>query len=102
VTWEEFLGELPEVLDSGTSTAITIGTAPLDRSGWFDYLSLRTNGYDFHMALTAGEIPWTDDSVRAVFANWRKIDMGAFIDNHAAIDWQEAAALLVQGEAAPT
>ena len=37
----------------------------LARGRLFDYLYLRTNGYDFHMQLTAGEIPWTDDSVRA-------------------------------------
>ena len=62
--------------------------------GWFDYLNLRTHGYDFHMALTAGEVEWTDDRVRETFANWRELlDMGAFIDDHTAYSWQEAQAL---------
>ena len=40
------------------------------RRAWFDYLNLRTNGYDFHMELTNGEVPWTDDRVKAIFAEW--------------------------------
>jgi len=37
----------------------------------FDYLNLRTNDYDFHMALTKGEVARTDGRVRATMANWR-------------------------------
>jgi multiple sugar transport system substrate-binding protein len=32
---------------------------------------MRTNGFDFHMELARGEVPWTDDRVRQTFANWR-------------------------------
>jgi multiple sugar transport system substrate-binding protein len=67
----------------------------------FDYLNLRTNGYDFHMALTKGEIKWTDDRVLATMANWKEmIDADFFIENHAAYSWQEALAPMVQGKAA--
>ena len=38
-----------------------------------DYLNMRTNGFDFHMELARGEIAWTDDRVRATFANWRTL-----------------------------
>jgi multiple sugar transport system substrate-binding protein len=53
------------------------------------------------MALTNGEIAWTDDRVKQTFANWRElIDMGAFIDNHQSYSWQEALPFMVKGEAA--
>ena len=60
---------------------------------------MRTNGYEWHMDLTAGKVAWTDQKVRDVFAQWARIQ--PFITaNAAAIDWQDAAALLVQGKAA--
>ena len=100
-TWEEELANCQVILDSGRK-CYTIGTRFLwTAGGWFDYLNLRTHGYDFHMALTAGEIPWTDDRVRETFARWRELlDMGAFIDDHTAYTWQEAQPFLVNGEAA--
>ena len=99
-TWEEEITNCQAILDSGRK-CYTIGTRFLwTAGGWFDYLNLRTHGYDFHMALTANEIPWTDDRVRETFANWRQlIDMGAFIDNHTAYTWQEAQPYLVNGDA---
>ncbi len=51
------------------------------------------------MDLTAGKVAWTDDRVKATFAEWAKI-VPYTTANHAAIDWQDAAALLVQGKAA--
>lgn len=100
-TWEEEKANCQAILDSGRK-CYTIGTRFLwTAAGWFDYLNLRTHGYDFHMALTAGEIPWTDDRVRETFANWRElIDMGAFIDNHTAYTWQEAQTYMVNDRAA--
>lgn len=100
-TWEEEKANCQVILDSGRK-CYTIGTRFLwTAGGWFDYLNLRTHGYDFHMALTAGEIEWTDDRVRETFAKWRElIDMGAFIDDHTAYTWQEAQPFLVNGEAA--
>ena len=100
-TWEEEIENCQAILDSGRK-CYAIGTRFLwTAGGWFDYLNLRTHGYDFHMALTANEIPWTDDRVRETFAKWRElIDMGAFIDNHTAYTWQEAQPYLVNGQAA--
>ena len=62
---------------------------------------MRTNGYDYHAALTAGQEKWDSEKTRATFANWRElIDMGAFIDNHQTYSWQEAMPFMVNGEAA--
>ena len=44
-------------------------------------------------------MPWTDDRVKKVFAEWATIQPYTSA-NHAAIDWQDAAALLSQGKAA--
>lgn len=100
-TWEEEKANCAAIVASGRA-CYTIGTKFLwTAGGWFDYLNLRTNGYDFHMALTQGEVQWTDDRVRAVFAKWRElIDMGAFIANHQTYSWQEALPFIVNGEAA--
>ena len=100
-TWEEEKANCAKIVASGRA-CYTIGTKYLwTAGGWFDYLNLRTNGYDFHMALTQGEVEWTGERVRAVFAKWRElIDMGAFIANHQTYSWQEALPFIVNGEAA--
>ncbi|SFS01306.1 ABC transporter substrate-binding protein [Yoonia litorea] len=99
--WEEELANCQTLLDNGIK-CYTIGTKFLwTAGGWFDYINSRTNGYDFHMELARGEVPWTDDRVRQTFANWRQlIDMGAFIDDHQTYSWQEALPFMVNGEAA--
>jgi multiple sugar transport system substrate-binding protein len=97
--WDEFIANCEKFSAAGID-CLTTGTKALwPGAGIFDYMNLRTNGYEHHQALTSGEIAWTDDTVKATFAEWSKVQ--PFITaNHAAIDWQDAAALLVQGKAA--
>ena len=99
--WDEFIAA-GETLKANGITPITIGSKYLwTAGGVFDYLNLRTNGYDFHMALTSGDIAWTDERVRATMANYQQlIDGGFFLENHAALSWQEALAPMANGEAA--
>ncbi len=91
-----------ETLRAAGITPITTGSQFLwPLGGVFDYLNLRTNGYDFHNQLTAGEVPYTDERTRATFANWqRMLDAECFVDNHATMDWQDALAGFNNGEAA--
>ena len=98
--FEEMVSNCQVMIDSGRK-CYTIGTKWLwTASGWFDYLNMRTHGFDFHMAMARGEIPWTDDRVRQTFANWQRlVDMGAFVDDHQNKDWQQSLPLLVSGEA---
>lgn len=98
-TWDEFIANCAKFQAAGVDCLTTGSKALWPTAGIFDYLDLRTNGYDFHMQLTSGDIPWTDDRVKAVFAEWAKV-VPYTTANHAAIDWQDAAALLVQGKAA--
>jgi len=100
-TFDQEIANCQVVLDSGRK-CYAIGTKFLwTAGGWFDYLNMRTNGFDHHMALARGEISWTEDEgVRETFANWRKlIDMGAFIDDHQSYSWQEALNFFNNGEA---
>ena len=100
-TWTEELANCQVLLDNGVK-CYTIGTKFLWTAGdWFDYLNMRTNGFDFHMQLASGEASWTSDEVRATFANWQQlIDMGAFIENHQTYSWQEALPFMIKGDAA--
>ncbi|MEX0351573.1 MAG: ABC transporter substrate-binding protein [Paracoccaceae bacterium] len=99
-TWEEEKANCEKIVASGRA-CYTIGTKFLwTAGGWFDYLNMRTNGYDFHNQLANGEISWEDDRVKQTFMNWKElIDMGAFIDNHQTYSWQEALPFMVNGEA---
>ncbi len=99
--FEEMKANCQAIIDSGRK-CYTIGTKYLwTAGGWFDYINLRTHGYDFHMSMARGEVEWTDDRVRQSFANWRElIDMGGFVDNHQNYSWQESLPFIVNGEAA--
>lgn len=100
-TWDEFL-EVGDTLVANGITPVTIGTKYLwTAAGWFDYLNLRINGYEFHMDLTAGEVAYTDPRLDEVFEVWADlIDRGFFLQNHATYSWQEAQAPLINGQAA--
>ncbi len=97
--WDEFVAGCEKFSAAGID-CLTTGTKALwPGAGIFDYLSLRTNGYDWHMDLTAGKVEWTDQKVKDVFAQWARIQP-YITKNHAAIDWEDAAALFTQGKAA--
>ena len=99
-TFEEEIANCEKIIASGRN-CYAIGSRFLwTAGGWFDYLNMRTNGFDFHMQLARGEVAWTDERVRETFANWRKlIDMGAYIDDHQSYNWQDALTFVINGEA---
>jgi multiple sugar transport system substrate-binding protein len=48
---------------------------------WFSTINLALNGPDIHEQLAQGRVAWTDERVRAVFAEWNQlIDAGCFGD----------------------
>ena len=100
-TWADFVAACAK-LKAGGVTPITIGSKYLwTTAGVFDYLNLRTNGYEFHMDLALGKVPYTDPRVQATFDKWDElVKPGYFIENHAAYSWQEALTPMVKGEAA--
>lgn len=100
-TWDELLAACGTLKDAGV-TPFTIGTKFLwTAAGVFDYINLRTNGYEVHNALTAGEIKYTDPRIVKTFENWKTmIDECGWIDNHASLDWQGGVAAFANGDAA--
>ena len=99
--WEELLGNCDKLTEAGV-TPFTIGTQYLwTAAGVFDYLNLRTNGYDVHNDLTAGKIKYTDDRIRATFGKWEEmLDRCTFVSTHATMSWQDAIAPFANGDAA--
>jgi multiple sugar transport system substrate-binding protein len=72
---------------------VPIGFA--DKDGWpamgtFDYINMRTNGYQFHVDLCSHKESWDQQKVKDVFDNWKAIlpyhDKSAL-----GATWQEAA-----------
>lgn len=100
-TWKELLDACAK-LKAAKITPFAIGSKQTwPTGGWFDYLDLRVNGYEFHMELTAGKVPYTDKRVAAVFDRWDElVKPGYFLANHPSYMWQEALPAFVKGEAA--
>ncbi|ULR40232.1 ABC transporter substrate-binding protein [Thermus sp. NEB1569] len=100
-TWKEFVA-VCDRLNAAGLTPIAIGTKFLwPAAGWFDYLNLRVNGPQFHLALMDGKVAYTDPRVRRVFDYWKELlDHKCFLENPASYDHQDAANLMVQGKAA--
>jgi multiple sugar transport system substrate-binding protein len=74
-----------------------------DKDGWpamgtFDYINMRTNGYQFHMDLTAHKESWDQSKVKDVFDNWKQL-LPYQSPNALGLTWQEAAQLLGEGKA---
>lgn len=100
-TWDELVKACATLKAAGI-TPFAIGTkATWTTGGWFDYLNMRVNGYEFHMDLTAGKVPYTDARVQAVFDKWDDlVKPGYYLANHPSYQWQEALPAFVKGEAA--
>jgi len=100
-TWQDLLTACDKLKAAGIEP-IDIGTKELwPTAGWFDYIDLRTNGFEFHKKLTDGKVSWEDPKVKSVFAKWRElIDKKCFVKNHTSLAWQESQSLLYQGKSA--
>lgn len=99
--------EVPTTMEDFEALAAAMqddGLVPIafgDSDGWpamgtFDYLNMRTNGYDFHINLLAGEESWDSDEVRETFENWAKL-LPYHQDQALGRTWQDAAQGLVDG-----
>ncbi|MFH8345293.1 ABC transporter substrate-binding protein [Streptomyces sp. NPDC018045] len=104
--------EIPENFDQYRALARQMqkdGLTPFafgDKEGWpamgtFDYLDMRANGYDFHIALLRGEKSWTSPQVRQVFDLWRSL-LPYHQKGANGRTWQEAAQSLQRAESGMT
>ncbi|UQX87827.1 ABC transporter substrate-binding protein [Jatrophihabitans telluris] len=71
-----------------------------DKDGWpamgtFDYINMRTNGYQFHVDLCAHKVSWDQQKVKDVFDNWKALlpyqDKAAL-----GMTWEESAQTLAK------
>jgi len=68
---------------------------------WFDFIDMRTNGFEFHSQVIAGKVSYNDRDVRRTFGMWKQlIDAQCFAPNAATTDTKTAEALVWQGKAA--
>ena len=106
--WTKHGYAVPKTLDELKTLGAQMkkdGLAPIafgDQDGWpamgtFDVITMRVNGYDFHVSLMAGKEDWAGDKVKKVFDTWAGI-----LDLHQADPlgrtWQEAAQSLQKGQ----
>jgi multiple sugar transport system substrate-binding protein len=63
--------------------------------GTFDYLNMRTNGYQFHMDLMQGKQSWTDNRVKQVMSSWARM-LPYYQPGAASLKWEDAAPALVK------
>jgi multiple sugar transport system substrate-binding protein len=107
--WQKHGYQIPKTFDDFKSLAAKMqkdGLVPIafaDKDGWpafgtFDALTLRINGYQYHIDLMAHKKPWTDPGVKKVFQTWAELlplhQQGAL-----GRTWQEAGQTLQQKKA---
>ncbi|GES34184.1 ABC transporter substrate-binding protein [Streptomyces angustmyceticus] len=104
--------EIPRTFDQYRALARQMqkdGLVPFafgDKDGWpamgtFDYLNMRANGYDFHIALMRGQRAWNSPQVKQVFDLWRGL-LPYHQKGANGRTWQEAAQALAQKKAGMT
>jgi multiple sugar transport system substrate-binding protein len=98
-TWDDFLALLEQMKTDGIATPIAAANdGKWPQMGMFDMINMRTNGYDFHVALMGGKESWTDDRVKAVFTAWKEL-LPYYMPDANGRTWQDAATALADGEA---
>ena len=102
-TWDELVA-VAEAFKEADIPAFALGS--LNRwpgQFWFDMILLRTAGNDYRNQLMSGEAAYDDPEVMRAFGLWNDlVQAGYFYPDANAYDWDEAANLVANGEAAMT
>ncbi len=94
--WSEFIALAKQMKKDGLSP-IASGYGGGDSwsiLGAFDYVNMRTNGYDFHMSLMRGKVSWTDKRAVATLDHWREL-APHYQQGAGGRSWQDAAQSLL-------
>ncbi|MBN2617332.1 MAG: extracellular solute-binding protein [Spirochaetales bacterium] len=102
-TWDELL-EISEILKQNNITPFSLGAKTRwPAQFWFDYLLLRTAGYNYRQELMNNLKSYTNQEVIDAVNLWKTlIDKEYFNPDMALIDWDEALLKLTTQEAAMT
>lgn len=98
-TWDEFTQLCDTLLVNGITPLSLSGRNAFMASLWIDYLDLRLNGADFHRQLMAGEIPYNDSRVQAVFERWREmVTKGYFLADSQSLQNLNSLTAIIRGD----
>ncbi len=100
-TWDEFL-TVCEALKASGVTPIALGSRNRwPAQYWFDYTVSRTAGPEYRTKLMNGEAKYSDPEVQVAMETWKQLtDAGYFVPDANAYDWDEAANMVANGDAA--
>ncbi len=98
--WDSFLEVCARLKDNDITP---IGLGAKDKwpaQFWFDYLLLRTSGYDFRQDLLSGKSKYSSDEVKHAMALWYDlIELGYFNEDTTSASWDlDIMAPLMQGD----
>jgi len=102
-TWEELLEVAQTLKDSGI-TPFSLGAVnKWPAQFWFDYLLLRSAGFEYRQKLLNGQGSFMDDKVLKAFSLWKSlIDQGFFNKDWETKDWDQAAMDILGSQGAMT
>lgn len=96
--WQGFINLAKQMQSDGLTPIAFADADGWPAGGWFDFINMRLNGYDFHIRLMGGQESFQDPRVKTVFDTWREI-LPYTTKNATALKWQDAVTPLVQGKA---
>lgn len=100
-TWQEMQALAAKARALGMAATVLGLGDPWASAAWFDYFDLRLNGLAFHLALTQGQVAFTDARVGAVFEAWKAVrDAHWYLADALELTWREAAPYLLRDRAA--
>lgn len=98
-TWDELMQIAETLVLNGEYPFALAGRNEWAAMLWFDYLILRMHGPEYHQALSAGEIPYTDDALREVFSTWALLfEQSYFVPNVGSISELNSLTAIVRGD----
>lgn len=102
-TWDELL-EMAFILKGESITPFAMGAKNRwPAQFWFDYIMLRTAGYQYRDELMNGVRSYNDDEVQRVMELWGElINEGLFSNTVLTNDWDDAVLEVTKGESAMT
>lgn len=101
--WDELLLLVKKLKGSGVTPFALGAKNRWPAQFWFDYLLLRTAGYEYREALMQNDKSYTDPEVVSVMKMWKELlDAGYFSESKTEVDWDDASMEVVSGQSAMT
>ena len=98
-TWDEFMQVCDTLLANGVMPLVLSGQDPWPAMLWFDYLTLRLQGADFHRELVSGQVRYDDARVREAVELWSTFLRGGyFVEDPSRISGFDSIMAIVRGD----